>query len=946
MDLLGAYFSIPTGYARALGGLRWSPSGDAVDEGESGTFAFSRQIALFLEGFASTHRLISFSHLLHCLHFLGYGSLPRAPEVKYLADTFKQTGRPLRNAGALMGMLCKQIIPVPAGPDPEKACQWLSSSALMASLFARWDFEFTSTVPVLPSLLMPEFEELVLKKLRLLTNAELYHWLRHGRGPATEEGNQLAQSLEINKPRSLTGVLADLARRERLAGAVPYVAQLVSALTLPPRRLVSHQLPIGGYADVTSRGQPEQLLPSQFMLEDLEFVRRFAANELLFFRREPPHSPLREDLVLVLDQGVRTWGDVRLILSAAVFALGKLSIRRKITFLLGSTSNGGRLVDPVKTKEDDLAALLEASDLSANPGLALETVLEETTDHPRDVVVLTHPRSLNEPDVQIAARRIQPNARLFALGVNDKGDAQFSELKHGKPIKLNRFQVELSQQPVPLPYKNAKPAPTYPAFGIWQGDVEPIGFPFRLGLTGRLRSDLFTFNESGDHLLAATQNGMLTLFNIRQGNAELLPRGMVGSQMFTDVQAVLGVVDGFVVCGELGDKLVAVHYDLVTNTCNSHIVLQSSRLKNPAWTYIQRFHCIVARINQSSFGVDLSEAKAQIKKGLSPRTDRSHKAEILALSFSRAVSSLKGLYKNPTGKSGFGLVDLIEKTGRIIGSLWLESKEDSDISAAFGRFDFVPLIDGRPAFRGCKILGARNKGWFLALHVLHRSTNKSRIYLLRGPEGVLIHEFPGCQLADAFDLSEEAQLMARMSQPERLLIHDFQGNQQYWHTLSNKFHSGLNVEVNPKCLRIQAGKYRHVLAWGRGKLRVVYCHENDTREAKSREYLESINALSFESGLNPLPAALPGYLRQRFTRCTRTRLLVAVDPLGHVAFLHPNGKLVCMVFVFRQHLAIWLPNGVQIGSHKLLNGPPTPGALEFIDEALTQAWLNPETVAP
>jgi hypothetical protein len=140
------------------------------------------------------------------------------------------------------------------------------------------------------------------------------------------------------------------------------------------------------------------------------------------------------------------------------------------------------------------------------------------------------------------------------------------------------------------------------------------------------------------------------------------------------------------------------------------------------------------------------------------------------------------------------------------------------------------------------------------------------------------------------------------------------------------------------------GKHWHILQWGQGKLRIVYAHQDRTRDTKTREYLDSVNALSFESGFNPLPASLPAYYRQRFQRCTRTRLLVAVDSLGHVAFLHPSGKLVCMVFVFRQHVGIWLPDGTQYGSATLLNGAPTPNALEKIDEALTQAWINPETV--
>src|SRR5262249_2454196 len=160
--------------------------------------------------------------------------------------------------------------------------------------------------------------------------------------------------------------------RERLSGALALVSSLAGALTLPPRRLDQHELPVGGYADVTTRGSPERLLPSQYALDSLEFVRRFAENELLYFRREEPNNPTREELIIVLDQGVRTWGGVRLALAGAVMAFARLAARRKISFRLATTGNGGKPVDPVEVGAAKIGDLLEASDLTPHPTSAME----------------------------------------------------------------------------------------------------------------------------------------------------------------------------------------------------------------------------------------------------------------------------------------------------------------------------------------------------------------------------------------------------------------------------------------------------------------------------------------------------------------------------------------------------------------------------------------------
>lgn len=116
-------------------------------------------------------------------------------------------------------------------------------------------------------------------------------------------------------------------------------------------------------------------------------------------------NQLREDMVVLIDQGVRTWGDVRLLLSAAALAFGEKAARKGIEFALAGTSNGGALVNPASADVETVAALVEASDLSENPADALECVLEAKgsgtispkggeiePDPARDIVILAHTR--------------------------------------------------------------------------------------------------------------------------------------------------------------------------------------------------------------------------------------------------------------------------------------------------------------------------------------------------------------------------------------------------------------------------------------------------------------------------------------------------------------------------------------------------------------------------
>ena len=127
---------------------------------------------------------------------------------------------------------------------------------------------------------------------------------------------------------------------------------------------------------MATRGLPEQILPEQLALDGEEFVRRFAEHELLYFHREEPHRPVAKELVVLLDQGVRTWGEVRLVLAGATLALGRQAMRRGTPFLIAATSTGGRIGDPLQLDGEALGGVLESSDLSPDPGQAIGRVLE------------------------------------------------------------------------------------------------------------------------------------------------------------------------------------------------------------------------------------------------------------------------------------------------------------------------------------------------------------------------------------------------------------------------------------------------------------------------------------------------------------------------------------------------------------------------------------------
>jgi hypothetical protein len=934
MNAVTRYLHIPNEYCEDWArGLHWSEEGDAVELQNGVTFALTHEISLFLEGFIAGRRLIHFGHILHLLRLLGRGCrcvLPIPDRGATLHDKYLETGAPLRNAGAFCAVLCRNVTPV---ADPVEvdalSCHWVTNSALMSLLCAAFESD-SYTVPEEPAMNWADFEDEVLASLSAYTSDEIEHWLRHGRGPIVEAADPLAQQILAVRPRPLAGVLAKLVQRDRLSGAVPLVDQLVGVLALPPRRLKPNELPVDGYTDVTTRGQPEQILPSQFALDDLEFVRRFAAHELLYFRREEPHAPLRDELVLLLDQGVRTWGDVRLVLSAAVFALGKRAARRDTPIHLATTSNGGALVDFRTEDTDAVGAVLEASDLTFNPALALETVLEQVPEGARDVVLLTHPRNLAEPDLAAAGRRASGPTRLFALAVDEHGDACFSEMRHGEPVTLCQFRVQ---------WPPATPAGELSAVSTagWTGDVEPVGFPFRFGLVGKVKH--FAFNASGEWLLVVGQDGMLYLNQISGTASEVLPRGWFHNEVLTVVEAVLGVAGGFVVCGQLGMELVALHYDLAARRCTAHIlgVPESSQRQ---WYYLEKFHAVTVQsshmvhdLDHLVYGVDLGTGQrgSCMVNGRRTGKDRVLLACEETLLHRVPPPAVEVIVDRQLA------VDLQARTFVYLdpssGTVTLQESPTACCR-------FTPVADGGRSLHGGVIRSAQRCGGVLALSVTQPSTGAGSIPTLRlfsVSDGTPCGELR-LPVSERFALTRDGRRVARLSSLSQVVVQDIPLAAGCWRSLKGRCHPDVQVRFVDAGFVASVGSYHHLIRWEGSVLRWRLIQGKDSSHL-DKELTKAGVRKSSNLTLSHRPGAWSHlrYDARRFRRVLEGSIVVLIDVFGQIMCYSHAKELICMFFVFRDQLAAWMPDGTRYGPAALTGCLPTRGALERIGRALRAA---------
>ncbi len=946
------YLQIPEAYCRSIGGLRWAHYGEAVEflEGPSGgrTFAFAAEIALFLEGLARMEGGVpAFGFVLHLLFLIGLGDRARPSGsgpgscVERVAGPFRAGGCRLRNAGALCAWLCEHAPRTADPPELPALHEVLTGGNWLPQIVLSHPMLGAMPATEEPGVDPQEFEALFRRRLGLLTDDEIRHWLRHGRGRV---GRDIERSIPIY-PRSVTQALTEMERRPRLRGIGARSTRLDGMLWIPSRRLDRPELRGGGYADVTTRGAPEQILPIQFALDDEEFLRRFAERELLFFQREEPRQPTTEELILLLDQGVRTWGDVRLVLSSAALALARQAERRRIAVKLAVTSDGGEPIDPTAIEPRALIRMLEASDLSQHPGQALQSVLALPAAGRRDVVILTHPRSLGEPEVAAAARSCAGHAgndtRLFSVSVDSRGHLELAELRGGLPVVLSRSRVDLSAlSAVP----SDPPAPRRAPIPGWTGECEPIGFPFLCGLLDSLdrapvkwqalEDQAFDFDESGERIMVVGLDRLLFTCRLDGTGAEYLPLPARAGEPMIIERTVIGVAGGFVVPGYRRGERAFAHYDFPSRSCAFHHF--ESAVPSIRWKYYRDLHVIVSPPAKESgpyLAIDLSASDAKAMK-----TSRS----LRALERARAGEDPYPVVAQPVWTSDSEpWVDLSLRGARL----------DSDTGLLHYRLgpdlkkSLTPLSDGRPALKGGQILRADQAGDVLA--VLVRGGAVPGLYFISTSRGALIGTF---RLGDqavpkTFALSRDGRRFAWLSGERELEVRDVPGDgapvfvtpreEVAIHFASLGRSCLLIREVDQENRRVSE---RWLIRWDRGRLEVE-------RDSVAATFSALGGTLAQSRSFPPASHEIAGG-RARFVQIIEHGALrILIDRYNHFVVFDRDRNVTCLLYVIKDEVAAWLPDGTCWGPRRLIGREPDPRAAELFAAALRAAERAPERSA-
>lgn len=151
---------------------------------------------------------------------------------------------------------------------------------------------------------------------------------------------------ELPEPRDPIGqTMRELAEDSEWGAMARVAASVSSLLSLPRKPSDPEALPVGGVSDVTNRGEPERLLMTELAQDPMVMLARIANGQALYLRRESPPGPSPQFRPVLIESGIRTWGENRLQIASMALAIAAAEEQRGETAARLLTIAGERSIE-------------------------------------------------------------------------------------------------------------------------------------------------------------------------------------------------------------------------------------------------------------------------------------------------------------------------------------------------------------------------------------------------------------------------------------------------------------------------------------------------------------------------------------------------------------------------------------------------------------------------
>lgn len=220
------------------------------------------------------------------------------------------------------------------------------------------------------------------------------------------------------------------------------IKHIWSGLQIPFHHHLTGIQPLGGFADITNKGDVSRLLVSEYANDDLVFLSRLANNEALYLEREIPPATDKQERIILLDVSLKNWGTPRLLAYALGIAISKHP-KTDMDCTLYAIGEGCSQV--VTGSVDQVITSLQYLDAGLHAGEGLTVFFDQLYQKPgTEVILISTSGALAHPAVKVALRAYEQQITYRLLVTGEGAVDVWKRLPNSQKL-LQQFQIPLDR---------------------------------------------------------------------------------------------------------------------------------------------------------------------------------------------------------------------------------------------------------------------------------------------------------------------------------------------------------------------------------------------------------------------------------------------------------------------------------------------------------------------
>ncbi|MBS1665124.1 MAG: hypothetical protein JST68_29025 [Bacteroidetes bacterium] len=220
------------------------------------------------------------------------------------------------------------------------------------------------------------------------------------------------------------------------------IKSLWSGMSIPIHHTLPSAQPLGGFSDLSNKGDFDKLLISEFAGDDWLFLSRLANNEALYLHREAPPGADRLERIILIDVSLKSWGTPKILSYAVLLAIA----RHPKTDIHCTAFAVGKDVYPVAVDTvDEVIQSIQLLDGSLHPAEGLVRFFEQSPAMRKtEVFFIASADTMRHPAIQKVISDYYHNFKYWVT-VSPEGKLLFYRNQHKGKKLIQQLSLPLEQ---------------------------------------------------------------------------------------------------------------------------------------------------------------------------------------------------------------------------------------------------------------------------------------------------------------------------------------------------------------------------------------------------------------------------------------------------------------------------------------------------------------------